>query len=121
VGRAVAALARVSVALLHQRPALSVGEHRAERVVAGRARASRDVEGSAEEGFVIETRRHRHEAQLTWTLGLHKGGRSRSFGVRQALSVEIEHFSPECEGNGPELGIAEDRLVQSRQQIRSYD
>ena len=51
--RAVAALARVSVALLHQRPALTVGQHRAERMVAGRARSPRNVEGKAQQRLII--------------------------------------------------------------------
>ena len=53
MGGAVAALARVSVALLHERLALAVGEHRAERMVAGGARAPRDVEGPAQQRLVI--------------------------------------------------------------------
>ena len=40
MGGAVAALARVSVALLHERPALSVGEHRPERMVASCPRST---------------------------------------------------------------------------------
>ena len=46
MGGAVAALARVSVTLLHERPALPVGEHGAERVVAGGARPARHIEGA---------------------------------------------------------------------------
>ena len=53
MGGAVAALARISVALLHERPALAVGQHRAERMIAGGARAPRDVEGAAQQRLVV--------------------------------------------------------------------
>ena len=42
VSGAVAAFARISIALLHERPALAVGQHRSERMIAGGARPPRE-------------------------------------------------------------------------------
>ena len=53
VGGAVAALALIAVALFHQHPALAVGEHAAERMVTGGARPPGDVEGAAQQRFII--------------------------------------------------------------------
>ena len=53
---AVAALARVSVALLHEHPALSVGEHGTERMITRGARPTRDVEGAAQQRLVVRAR-----------------------------------------------------------------
>jgi hypothetical protein len=60
MGGAVAALARVSVALLHQELAVTVGERRAKRVVACGARAARDVEGAPQQRLVIGARCRLH-------------------------------------------------------------
>ena len=60
VGGAVAALARISIALLHKHPALSVGEHTAERMVAGGARPPGDVEGAAQQRLVVGSQAGSH-------------------------------------------------------------
>ena len=53
MGGAVAALARIAVALLPQLLSVAVGDDRAERMVAGGARALGDVEGPAQQRLVI--------------------------------------------------------------------